>query len=53
MGKGARKGRDFWDKESKYVRRLLLRRDRRRAKAAIRRGEDPPRNPKTQGWITW
>ena len=40
-------------RESTWARRESLRRWKAQCKAAIQRGDDPPQNPRTQGWLTW
>ena len=43
----------FPSKESGDWRRISVRRWKAQCKAAIQRGDDPPPNPRTQGWLTW
>ena len=39
--------------EATDERRISVRRWKLACKAAIERGDDPPPNPRTQGWLTW
>jgi hypothetical protein len=48
-----RSGRAPFGKEAKSARRRYHRQARQAAKRAVRRREDPPRNRKTEGWISW
>ena len=43
----------FPSKENGDWRRISVRRWKAQCKAAIQRGDDPPPNPRTQGWLTW
>lgn len=43
----------FPSKEDGDWRRISVRRWKAQCKAAIQRGDDPPPNPRTQGWLTW
>ncbi|MDP9340623.1 MAG: hypothetical protein M3Q23_00650 [Actinomycetota bacterium] len=47
--------RDFWRREAKWARRESNRRARHATRAGLRKGEgdDLPRAPRTEGWMTW